>query len=76
MCLRLRENPAADALHASDLSSTYTGKLRVMKSWSGSVNICGFDDNTQGCVQLTYAAILDGSELGPNWDELSGESWI
>ena len=40
----------------------YTGNLREMKNWSGSVNICVFDDNTQGCVQLTGKALDDMDE--------------
>ena len=40
----------------------YTGKLRVMNNWSGSVNICVFDENTQGCVQLSGKALDDMEE--------------
>ena len=40
----------------------YTGNLRVMKNWSGSVNICVFDDSTQGCVQLSGKALDDMDE--------------
>ena len=40
----------------------YTGALRVMKHWSGSANICVFDDQTQGCVQLSGKALDDMEE--------------
>ena len=40
----------------------YTGALREMKHWSGSVNICVFDEQTQGNVQISGKALDEMEE--------------
>jgi len=40
----------------------YTGNLRQMKNWSGNVNICVFDENGQGNVQLSGQALDEMEE--------------
>ena len=40
----------------------YTGALREMKYWSGSVNICVFDEQTQGNVQISGKALDEMEE--------------
>ena len=40
----------------------YTGNLRNMRNWSGNVNICVFDDQGQGNVQLSGKALDEMEE--------------
>ena len=40
----------------------YTGNLRTMANWSGNVNICVFDDQGQGNVQLSGKALDEMEE--------------